>query len=406
MERDKAVFDIIKKEQDRQRFGIELIASENFVSDQVLESMGSCMTNKYAEGYPGKRYYGGCQFVDETEQLAIDRAKELFGAEHANLQPHCGTSANIAVYLSVLERGDTILSMDLSHGGHLSHGHPANISGRLFNIVSYGVERNSGLIDYDQIAALALSQKPQMIVAGASAYPRIIDFARFREIADSVGAYLVVDMAHIAGLIAGGSHPSPVPFADFVTSTSHKTLRGPRSGFILCRSKFAAAVDKQVFPGIQGGPQMHATAAKAVCFREAMQPEFKTYTRQVVQNAAVMAETLLQKGLNLVSGGTDNHLLLVDLSDSDISGKEAAKALENAGIVLNKNTIPFDTESAFVTSGIRIGTPAVTTRGMGPAEMRIIATLVADVLGNLSNVDARDSARNQVSELTKQFPVP
>ena len=360
---DEAVAAAIEAEADRQRHNIELIASENFVSEAVMEAMGTPLTNKYAEGYPGKRYYGGCQKVDIVENLARDRAKELFGADHANVQPHSGAQANTAVYFAMLKPGDTILGMNLAHGGHLTHGSPVNISGSYFNIVPYGVTEDTNTIDYDEVERLALEHKPKMIVAGASAYPRIIDFERFGEIAKKAGAYLMVDMAHIAGLVAAGLHPSPVPYADFVTTTTHKTLRGPRGGMILCKEEYAKQIDKAVFPGTQGGPLMHIIAAKAVCLGEALKPEFKTYQQQIVKNAAALAKTLMDNGLKLVSGGTDNHLMLLDLTDTGITGKELETRLDTVHITVNKNAIPFDTQSPFITSGIRIGTPAVTSRG-------------------------------------------
>ncbi|MCI7443212.1 MAG: serine hydroxymethyltransferase, partial [Clostridium sp.] len=353
---DKEIYDLINKELKRQQDGIELIASENIVSKAVMEAMGSYLTNKYAEGYPGKRYYGGCHVVDEIEQIAIDRAKELFGAEHANVQPHSGSQANMAVYFSVLEPGDTVLGMDLSHGGHLTHGSPVNFSGRLFNFVSYGVDKETEVIDYDNVRKIALENKPKLIVAGASAYSRIIDFPKLREIADEVGALLMVDMAHIAGLVAAGVHPSPVPYADFVTSTTHKTLRGPRGGLILCKEKYAKLIDKNIFPGMQGGPLMHIIAAKAVCFKEALEPSFKEYGAQVVKNCKRLAEELVKRDFNIVSGGTDNHVFLVDLHNKEVTGKETENLLDRVGITLNKNTVPNETRSPFVTSGVRIGT--------------------------------------------------
>ena len=369
---DEQIAHLVQKEKERQENSIELIASENFVSKAVMEAMGSYLTNKYAEGYPSKRYYGGCHVVDEVEDLARERVKKLFGAEHANVQPHSGSQANMAVYFSILEPGDTVLGMDLSHGGHLTHGSPVNFSGRLFNFVSYGVDKETETINYETVRELALKHKPKLIVAGASAYSRIIDFKTLREIADEVGAYLMVDIAHIAGLVATGLHPSPVPYADFVTSTTHKTLRGPRGGLILCKEKFAKALDKNIFPGIQGGPLMHIIAAKAVCFKEALEPSFKTYMEQVVKNAQVLAEALESYGFKLVSNGTDNHLILVDLTNKDITGKDAEILLDSIGITLNKNTVPNETRSPFVTSGVRIGTPAITTRGFKEEEMKEI----------------------------------
>ncbi|EGT4136911.1 serine hydroxymethyltransferase [Clostridium perfringens] len=377
---DEQIAHLVQKEKERQENSIELIASENFVSKAVMEAMGSYLTNKYAEGYPSKRYYGGCHVVDEVEDLARERVKKLFGAEHANVQPHSGSQANMAVYFSILEPGDTVLGMDLSHGGHLTHGSPVNFSGRLFNFVSYGVDKETETINYETVRELALKHKPKLIVAGASAYSRIIDFKTLRDIADEVGAYLMVDIAHIAGLVATGLHPSPVPYADFVTSTTHKTLRGPRGGLILCKEKFAKALDKNIFPGIQGGPLMHIIAAKAVCFKEALEPSFKTYMEQVVKNAQVLAEALESYGFKLVSNGTDNHLILVDLTNKDITGKDAEILLDSIGITLNKNTVPNETRSPFVTSGVRIGTPAITTRGFKEEEMKEIASIINDAI--------------------------
>ena len=385
---------------------INLIASENTTSRAVREASGSVLTNKYAEGYPGKRWYSGCIPVDTAESLAIERAKQLFGAEHANVQPHCGSSANMAVYFSVLNPGDTILSMSLDQGGHLSHGSPVNFSGRLFNIVPYCVSPETEALDYDAIEKLALEKKPKLIVAGASAYPRTLDFPRFRAIADKCGAMLMVDMAHIAGLVAGGAHPNPVPYAEFVTTTTHKTLRGPRGGLILCREAFAKAIDKTVFPGLQGGPLENIVAAKAVCFREALQPAFKDYARQIVANCQTLAATVTARGFHLVSGGTDNHLMLVNVALSGLTGKEAAAALDAAGIICNKNTIPFDKNSPFVTSGIRIGTASVTTRGMKEAEMRKIGTWIADILCDLKNTGLQAKVRAEVAKLTASFLVP
>ena len=377
---DEEVYKAMMDELDRQENNIELIASENFVSEAVMNAMGSHLTNKYAEGYPGKRYYGGCEFVDVAETLAIERAKKLFGAEFANVQPHSGAQANTAVYFAMLEPGDTILGMNLAHGGHLSHGSPVNISGKYFNIVPYGVRQDTEMIDYDALRELAVQHKPKMIVAGASAYPRKLDFARFREIADEVGALLMVDMAHIAGLIAAGEHESPVPYADFVTTTTHKTLRGPRGGLILCKEQYGPAINKAVFPGTQGGPLMHVIAAKAVCFQEAFSDAFKSYQHQIVLNAKALAESLSANGIRLVSGGTDNHLMLLDLTAQDITGKELEAMLGLAGITVNKNAIPFDTRSPFITSGVRIGTPAVTSRGMDEADMKEIGAWIADVV--------------------------
>ena len=377
---DKAISDLIEKELKRQQDGIELIASENFASKAVMEAMGSFLTNKYAEGYPNKRYYGGCHVVDEVEDIARNRAKELFGAEHANVQPHSGSQANMAVYLSVLETGDTVLGMDLSHGGHLTHGSPVNFSGKLYNFVSYGVDKETETIDYDVVRELALKHKPKLIVAGASAYSRVIDFKAFRDICDEVGAYFMVDMAHIAGLIAAGAHPSPVPYADFVTSTTHKTLRGPRGGLILCKEKYAKQIDKTIFPGIQGGPLIHTIAAKAVCFKEALDPSYKEYIKNVVNNCSVLAKELINYGFKIVSGGTDNHLILVDLTNKDVTGKDAEIILDSIGITVNKNTVPNETKSPFVTSGIRIGTAAVSTRGFNEKDMKEIASIINDTL--------------------------
>lgn len=395
----------IGQEEERQRGKIELIASENFVSRAVMAAQGSVLTNKYAEGYPGKRYYGGCEFVDMAEDLARDRAKTLFGADHANVQPHSGAQANTAVYFAFLKPGDTILGMNLSHGGHLTHGSPVNISGKYFNIVDYGVAKETERIDYDQVARLAGEARPRIIVAGASAYPRVIDFERFSQIAKDVGALFMVDMAHIAGLVAAGLHPNPVPYADIVTTTTHKTLRGPRGGMILCKADYAQAVDKAVFPGIQGGPLMHAVAAKAVSFKEAMEPEFKIYQEQIIKNAAVLAKELISRGFRLVSGGTDNHLMLIDLRNKEITGKEAEKRLDEAGVTVNKNTIPFDPQSPFVTSGIRIGTPAVTTRGMKEAEMKLIAGIIDLVLSYGQDEAKLAEARTMVKDLAGGFPL-
>ncbi|UTT43356.1 serine hydroxymethyltransferase [Exiguobacterium aurantiacum] len=400
---DAELFEAMQHELGRQRENIELIASENFVSEAVMEAQGGVLTNKYAEGYPGRRYYGGCEFVDVAENLARDRAKELFGAEHANVQPHSGAQANMAVYFTVLEAGDTVLGMNLSHGGHLTHGSPVNFSGVQYNFVEYGVDKETEHIDYDVVAALAKEHKPKLIVAGASAYPRTIDFAKFREIADSVGAYLMVDMAHIAGLVAAGLHPNPVEHAHFVTTTTHKTLRGPRGGMILCKEEFAKAIDKSIFPGIQGGPLMHVIAAKAVAFGEALQPEFKDYQAQVIKNAQVLAQGLEEEGLRIVSGGTDNHLLLVDLRGIDITGKAAEHALDAAGITVNKNTIPFDPASPFVTSGIRLGTAAMTTRGLKEDDMREVARLIGRVLTNHEDEAVLAEAHEAVRALTSKF---
>ncbi len=397
---DREIYEAIKKEEKRQNEKIELIASENFASKAVMEAMGSVFTNKYAEGYPGKRYYGGCENVDIAENLARERAKKLFGAEHANVQPHSGAQANMTVYFTVLNPGDTILGMNLAHGGHLTHGSPVNFSGKIYNIVPYGVNKN-GYIDYEELEKIALECKPKIIVAGASAYPRIIDFERFRKIADMVGAYLMVDMAHIAGLVAAGLHPNPVPYADFVTTTTHKTLRGPRGGMILCKEKYAKALDKSLFPGIQGGPLMHIIAGKAVAFKEALTDEFKEYQKQIIKNAKVLAEELMNMGYNLVSGGTDNHLMLVDLTNKNITGKEAEALLDKVGITVNKNAIPYDTQKPNITSGIRIGTPAMTTRGMKEEEMKTIAKLI-DM--TLSGKDEEQIAK-EVLELTSRFPL-
>lgn len=379
---DPEVYESMEREIMRQQTHIELIASENFTSKAVMEAQGSQLTNKYAEGYPGKRYYGGCEFVDEVESIARERLKKLFGAEHANVQPHSGSQANMGVYFSILQPGDSVLGMNLSHGGHLTHGSPVNFSGKLYKFYSYGVNANTGRIDYDELRKTAHEVKPKLIVAGASAYPRFIDFKTIREIADEVGAYMMVDMAHIAGLVAAGVHPSPVPYADFVTTTTHKTLRGPRGGVILCKEKYAKDIDKAIFPGIQGGPLMHIIAAKAVCFKEAMNPEFKLYQEQVVKNAKALAEGLIKNGFNLISGGTDNHLMLVDLRNKNITGKEADRILGTVNITVNKNAIPFDPESPFVTSGIRIGTPAVTTRGFNEQDMFEIADIISGVIDN------------------------
>jgi len=402
---DPEIAQNIVNETERQEYNLEFIASENFVSEAVLEAQGSVLTNKYAEGYPGKRYYGGCEVVDVAEQLAIDRAKELFGAEHANVQPHSGSQANMAVYFSACQPGDTVLGMNLAHGGHLTHGSPVNFSGKLYNIVPYGVKKETGTIDYNEVESLALEHKPKLIVVGASAYPRTIDFAAFRQIADKVGAPIMVDMAHIAGLVAAGEHPNPVPYAEFVTTTTHKTLRGPRGGMILCREEFAKKVNSNIFPGSQGGPLMHAIAAKAVAFKEALSPDFTTYAQQVVKNAKALAEGLLERGYNLVSGGTDNHLILVDLSGTEITGKVAEAALEKAGITVNKNAVPFDTRSPFVTSGFRIGTPATTTRGLKEPEMAKVAEWIDRALNNLENEAVLDTIRAEVKNLCLQFPL-
>ncbi|MEK4463101.1 serine hydroxymethyltransferase [Paenibacillus sp. FSL H8-0315] len=402
---DPAVLEAMELELKRQRANIELIASENIVSEAVMEAMGSVLTNKYAEGYPGKRYYGGCEDVDIVENLARDRAKELFGADHVNVQPHSGAQANMAVYLAALKPGDTVLGMNLAHGGHLTHGSPVNASGLLYNFVAYGVQEDTFLIDYDEVRKAAFKHRPKMIVAGASAYPRIIDFEKLGAIANDVGALFMVDMAHIAGLVAAGLHPSPVPHAHFVTTTTHKTLRGPRGGMIMCRQPWAAAIDKAVFPGSQGGPLMHVIASKAVAFGEALQPSFKTYAQNVVKNANVLAETLISEGVNIVSGGTDNHLMLLDTRNLNITGKDAEKVLDSIGITVNKNAIPFDPTSPFVTSGIRIGTPAVTSRGMDEQAMVSIGRIIANVLKNPKDeANLAESAR-QVAELTDQYPL-
>jgi RpiB/LacA/LacB family sugar-phosphate isomerase len=403
---DPAVAEAVELERRRQQENIELIASENFTSPAVLEAMGSWLTNKYAEGYPKRRWYGGCEHVDTAEQLAIDRAKKLFGAEHANVQPHCGSSANMAVYFACLKPGDKMLTMDLSHGGHLTHGHKANFSGKFFDIVHYGVRQEDEQFDYDQIASLAREHRPKMIAVGASAYPRVIDFQRMSEIAREVGALLVADIAHIAGLVAAGLHPSPVPHADFVTTTTHKTLRGPRGGLILCKEKYAKEVDAMIFPGIQGGPLMHVIAAKAVCLHEAMQPDFRAYQEQIVKNARALAAGLKRNGYRLVSGGTDNHLMMVDVGARGLTGKDCQTALDEAGVTVNKNTIPFETRSPFLASGIRLGTPAVTTRGMREPEMAAIADMISEVLLDIKNVDAARAVRQRVRELTARFPLP
>lgn len=402
---DPEIYEAIKGEKYREEYHLELIASENFVSRAVLEAQGSVLTNKYAEGYPGKRYYGGCLYMDKVEEVARERVKAIYGAEHANVQPHSGSQANMAVYFVVLNPGDKVLGMNLAHGGHLTHGSPVNFSGKFFNFYFYGVDKDTERIDYDSIWSLAKEIKPKLIVAGASAYPRIIDFEKFAQIAEDVGAYLMVDMAHIAGLVAVGLHPSPVPYAHFVTSTTHKTLRGPRGGFILCKKEFAKDIDKAIFPGIQGGPLMHVIAAKAVAFKEAMMPEFKEYQRQVVKNAKALAEELIRLGYRLVSGGTDNHLMLVDLREKGITGKEAEKALEEAGITVNKNAIPFDPQPPTITSGIRIGTPALTTRGMKEEEMRYVARLIHQVLSNPKDDKVKEKVKKEVEELCKQFPI-
>jgi glycine hydroxymethyltransferase len=403
---DPTVFDIIRREQDRQRLGLELIASENYTSAAVLEAMGSVLTNKYAEGYPGKRYYGGCQVVDEAETLAIQRAKDLFGAEHANVQPNSGAEANLSTYFALINVGDTAMGMNLAQGGHLTHGREVNFSGKLYNFVPYSVERESERIDYDEMARLAKEHKPRIIVVGATAYPRIIDFPRAREIADSVGAYLMTDMAHIAGLVAGGVHPSPMPYSHVVTSTAHKTLRGPRSGFILSNSDIAQQIDKTVFPGVQGGPHMHIIAAKAVCFGEAARPEFKDYARQIVDNAKTLGEELQKQGYRLVSGGTDNHLMLVDVGAKGVTGRQAEQICDKVHITVNRNTIPYDERPPLQGSGIRIGTPALTTRGMGPEEMRTVARFIARALESREDEAALAGLAAEVQEFAGAFPVP
>jgi len=402
---DPDLYKAIMDELGRQRGKLELIASENIVSQAVLEAQGSVLTNKYAEGYPGKRYYGGCEYVDVAEDLAIERAKKLFGADHANVQPHSGSQANMAVYFSILEPGDTYLGMALPHGGHLSMGSPVNFSGRFYNVVPYGVREDTHRIDYDQVRDLAKQHKPKLIIAGASAYPRIIDYKTFKEIADEVGAYFMVDMAHIAGLIATGLHPSPVPYADFVTTTTHKTLRGPRGGMVLCKEAHAKTLNSKVFPGMQGGPLMHVIAAKAVALKEAMSPEFKAYQQQIIKNAQALAEGLVSRGFSLVSGGTDNHLMLVDLTNKDITGKDAEAFLDRAWITVNKNTIPFETKSPFVTSGIRLGTPALTTRGMKEDEMRQVASFIAEVVDSKGDDAVIEKVRKEVEALSSRFPI-
>jgi glycine hydroxymethyltransferase len=404
-EADPDVAAAIDNETRRQHEGLELIASENFVSEAVLEAMGSVFTNKYAEGYPGKRYYGGCEFADVVENLARDRAKQLFGAEHANVQPHAGSQANMAAYAAVLQPGDTILGLNLAHGGHLTHGHHLNFSGKTYKIIPYGVTKETETIDYDDLEKLAERERPKLIIGGGSAYPRIIDFARMRQIADKVGALYLVDMAHFAGLVAGGVHPSPVPHAQIVTTTTHKTLRGPRAGMILSKQEFAAAIDKTVFPGMQGGPLVHIIAAKAVCFHEALQPEFGDYARQIVANAKVLAETLATEGFRVISGGTDTHLMLVDVFSKGMLGSEAEKALGEAGITVNKNAIPFDTNPPLKPSGIRIGTPALTTRGMKEREMRLIGRWIADALNARTDASVLGETRRQVLELADAFPL-
>ncbi|WP_305080219.1 serine hydroxymethyltransferase [Psychrobacillus sp. INOP01] len=405
LSQDPAVYEAMLAEKKRQQSNIELIASENFVSEAVMEAQGSVLTNKYAEGYPGKRYYGGCEHVDVVENIARDRLKEIFGAEHANVQPHSGSQANMAVYMTALQPGDTILGMNLSHGGHLTHGSPVNFSGIQYNFIEYGVNKETELIDYEEVRRIAIEHKPKMIVAGASAYSRTIDFAKFREIADEVGAYLFVDMAHIAGLVAAGLHPNPVPHAHFVTSTTHKTLRGPRGGLILTTEEFAKKIDKTIFPGIQGGPLMHVIAAKAVAFGEAQKPEFKEYQAQVIANAKALADSLTAEGIRIVSGGTDNHVMLLDVSALELTGKVAEHVLDEVGITVNKNTIPFDTASPFITSGVRIGTPAVTSRGFKEAEMKEIASIIAKLLKNTDDAEVLKEAKERVATLTSNFPL-
>ena len=402
---DPEVLDILEREEKRQQFKINLIASENYASRAVMEAQGSVMTNKYAEGYPGRRYYGGCEYYDMVESLAIERAKKLFGAEHVNVQPHSGTQANMAIYFAMLDIGDTIMSMSLSHGGHLSHGSPVNFTGKYFNIISYGVDKETETLNFDTLRDLALKHQPKLIIAGASAYPREIDFGAFRKIADEVGAYLLADIAHIAGLVIAGLHQSPVPYADFVTTTTHKTLRGPRGGMIMCKSAYAEKIDKMVFPGIQGGPLMHAIAAKAVAFKEAMSDNFITYQNQIVKNAKILANELMINGFDLVSGGTDNHLMLVDLNKKDMTGKEAEEILGKVGIIVNRSTIPFETRKPFITSGIRLGTPAVTTRGMKEDEMKLIAECITKSLHNTGNAVIQNEIINTVREICIRFPL-
>lgn len=402
---DPELYQAIQAEKKRQQEKIELIASENFVSEAVMEAQGSVLTNKYAEGYPDKRYYGGCEYVDIAENLARDRAKQIFGAEHANVQPHSGAQANMAVYFTVLELGDTVLGMNLSHGGHLTHGSPVNYSGKFYNFVEYGVDKETERIDYEDVLNKAKEVKPKLIIAGASAYSREIDFTKFREIADEVGAYLLVDMAHIAGLVATGLHPNPVPYADFVTTTTHKTLRGPRGGMILCKEKYAKQIDKTVFPGMQGGPLMHVIAAKAVALKEILSDDFKAYTKQIISNAKALSEALTDEGLRIVSGGTDNHLLLIDVSALSLTGKEAEEVLDQVGLTTNKNTIPYDPESPFITSGIRVGTAAVTTRGFKEEEMKEIASIISMTLKNMDDEKVLQEAANRVLDLTSKFPL-
>ncbi len=402
---DPEIYDAIRRETERQAYGLELIPSENFVSEAVLEAAGSVLTNKDAEGYPGKRYYGGCEFVDRAETLAIERAKAIFGAEHVNVQAHAGSQANMAVYMAAMNPGDTMLGMNLSHGGHLTHGSPVNFSGKLFKVVSYGVRQDTETIDFDQVRALALEHRPKLIVVGASAYPRTIDFAAFRKIADETGAMVMADIAHIAGLVATGLHPSPIPYCEFVTTTTHKTLRGPRAGLIMCRAEFAKKLDSAIFPGIQGGPLMHIIAAKAVALKEAMTPEFREYQARIVRNCQAMAGAVARRGFRLVSGGTDNHLFLVNLKDTALTGKEAQEALDRVAITVNKNTVPFETRSPFVTSGIRAGTPAVTTRGMGEKEMDAIGTWIGDILSAPNDAAVQKRVAAGVRALCEAFPL-
>ena len=402
---DPEIYEAIKGEMEREATKLELIASENFVSKAVLETAGCVMTNKYAEGYPKKRYYGGCEFVDIGEELARQRAKELFGCEHVNVQPHSGSQANMGVYFAVLKPGDTIFGLNLSHGGHLTHGHPVNFSGKFFNVIQYGVKKETEIIDFEELRKLAREHQPKMIIAGASAYPRIMEYEPFREICDEVGAYLVADIAHIAGLIIAGLHPSPIPVADFVTTTTHKTLRGPRGGMIMCKKKYAKELDREVMPGIQGGPLMHIIAAKAVALKEAMEPDFKEYQKQIVKNAKAMAEVLMEAGLELVSGGTDTHLILVKLFNKNLTGKVVEETLDRAGITVNKNTVPFDPQKPFVTSGIRLGTPALTTRGMKEPEMQQIAKWIVEIIDNIENEEICERVRGEVIDLCKGFPL-
>lgn len=402
---DPEIYSLIRQERKRETDKILMIASENYTSRAVMEAQGSFFTNKYAEGYPGKRYYGGCEYADEVERIAQERAKKLFGVEHVNVQPHSGTQANMAVYFAFLQPGDTIMGMSLTHGGHLSHGSPVNFTGKFYKTVFYGVSKDTGYIDIDEVRRLAYEHKPKIIITGASAYPRIIDFKAFADISKEVGAYLMADIAHIAGLVAAELHPSPVPHADFITTTTHKTLRGPRGGIIMCRAEYAKVIDKTVFPGIQGGPLVHVIAAKAVAFKEAMTEEFKNYQARVVRNASVLADSLIKKGFKLVSGGTDNHLILVDLTNFNLTGKQAEEALDRAGITVNKNTIPFDTRPPTVTSGIRMGTPCVTTRGMGEEEMKEIAEIIEKVIKNISNESVIKDMRKKVQRLCRRFPI-